>query len=84
MAILLKTVTGVKYDGTRQLQDPLANLLSKWLRRAEIPHISGVGSFKRTCKGLFTDFANQLPELDPTTLAMPRPYASDKAPFQIT
>ena len=26
-----------------------------------------VGGFKRTCKGLFTEFANQLPELDSTS-----------------
>ena len=25
----------------------------------------GVGGFKRICKGLFTEFTNQLPELDP-------------------
>ena len=61
----LITVTGVKYDGIRQLHGLLVNLLSKWLRRAKIPHMGGAGGFKRTCKGLFTDFANQLPELDP-------------------
>ena len=26
--------------------------------------MGGVGGFKRTCKGLFTEFVNQLPELD--------------------
>ena len=61
MTILLKNV---KYDGIRKLQDLLANLLSKWLRRAKIPHTGGVGGFKRTCKEFFTDFANQHPELD--------------------
>ena len=65
MATLPKTVTGVKYDGTRQLHDPLAILLSKWLRRAKIQHMGSAGGFKRTCKGLFTEFVNQLPELDP-------------------
>ena len=30
--------------------------------------MGGVGGFKRTCKGLFTTFANQLPELDPNNL----------------
>ena len=46
-----KTMPGVKYGGMRQLHDLLANLLSKWLRRAKILHIGGVGGFKRTCKG---------------------------------
>ena len=44
--------------------DLLLDLLSKWLRRAKIPHMRAVGGFKRICKGL-TEFANQLPELDP-------------------
>ena len=51
-------MAGVKYDGTRQLHDFLVDLLSKWLRRAKIPHMGGVGGFKRTCKGLSTEFAN--------------------------
>ena len=45
------------------------NLVSKWLRPAKIPHMGGVGGFKRTCKGLFTEFVNQLPELDPDSPA---------------
>ena len=65
----MKTVTGVKYGGTRQLHDLLVNLLSKWLHRENIPHMGGVGGFKRTCKGLFTEFANQLPKLDPNNPA---------------
>ena len=31
--------------------------------------MGGVGGFKRTCRGLFTEFANQLPELDPSNPA---------------
>ena len=69
----LKTVTGVKYDGARQLHDLLANQLSKWLRRAKIPHMGGAGVFKRICKGLFTEFANNSKSSTPTTLPMPRP-----------
>ena len=69
MATRLKTMTGVKYDDIRQLHDLLVNLLSKWLRRAKIQHMGGVGGFKRTCKRFFTEFANQLPELDPTSPA---------------
>ena len=65
MAALLKTVMGVKYGGTMQLQNLLVNLLLKWLRWAKIPHMGGVGGIKRTCKGLFTEFTKQLPELDP-------------------
>ena len=60
---------GVKYGGTRQLHDLLANLYSKWLRRAKIPHMGGVGGFKRTCKGLFTKFVKQLTKLDPNNPA---------------
>ena len=30
-----------------------------------IPHMGGVGGFKYTCEGLFTGFADQLPELEP-------------------
>ena len=69
MATLLKTVTDVKYDGTRQLHDLLVNLLSKWLRRAKIPHMGGIGGVKSTYKGFFDEFVNQLPELDPNNPA---------------
>ena len=69
MAILLKTVTGVKHGGTRQLHVLFVNLLSKWLRRAKIRHMGGVGGLKRTCKGLITEFVNQLPKLDPNKSA---------------
>mmetsp|Transcript_15749 Transcript_15749/g.36574 ORF Transcript_15749/g.36574 Transcript_15749/m.36574 type:complete len:98 (-) Transcript_15749:67-360(-) len=31
--------------------------------------MGGVGCLKRTCKGLFTEFAKQLPELDPESPA---------------
>ena len=61
----IKTVTAVKYDSTRQLHDLLMNLFSKWLLRARIPRMCGVGGFKRNCKGLFIEFANRLPELGP-------------------
>ena len=61
----LKNVTAVKYDGTRQLHDLSANRLSKWLRRAKIPHMGGVGDFKRTCIRRFTGVANRLPEPEP-------------------
>ena len=63
----LKTVTGVKHDGIRRLHDLLVNLLSKWLRRAQITHMGGVGGYKRTCKGLFTEVLNHLPSLDPNS-----------------
>ena len=67
MDILLKTVTGVKHDGIRRLHDLLVNLLSKWLRRAKIAHMGGVGGYKHTSKGLFTEFINHLPKLDPNS-----------------
>ena len=59
MATLLK-----KRDGRQILHDLPAYLLSKWLRRAKIPHMGGVCGFKRTCMGLFTGLINQFPELD--------------------
>ena len=62
-------ITDVKFDGTRQPHDLLANLLSKWLLRAKVPHTGGVGGFKRAFKGPFTEFANQLPEPDPNNPA---------------
>ena len=37
----LKTVTGAKYDGIRQLHDSIVNLLSRWLKRAHVPHKGG-------------------------------------------
>ena len=62
-------MTSVKHDGTRQLHDLLANLLSNWLRRAKITHMGGVGGYKHTCEGHFTEPLNQLPELDPKNSA---------------
>ena len=62
-------MTGIKHSGIRQLHDLLLNLLSKFLRRAKFRHMGGVGGFKRTCKELFTEFVNQLPELDPNSPA---------------
>ena len=73
MATPLKTDTGVKYDGTRQLHDLSVDLLSKWHRRAKISIMGGVGAFKRTCMGLVTAFVNQ-----------PWPYGSDRAPSLIS
>ena len=67
MAILLKTVTGVKHGGIRRLHDLLVNLLSKWLRRAQITHMGGVGGYRHTCKGLFAEFIYQLLKLDPNS-----------------
>ena len=65
MTTLKKNVMAVKFGGIRQLHGLLANLLKEWLLQAKIPHTGGVGSYKRTCKGLFTDLADQLPELNP-------------------
>ena len=58
-------MAGVKHGGTRRLHDLPVGLLLKWLRRAEITHMGGVGGLKKNGKGLFTEFANQLRELDP-------------------
>ena len=59
----------VKHYGTRHLHDLLVNPLSEWLRRAKTPHMGGGGGCKRTCTGLFTEFANQLNPLDPSVPA---------------
>ena len=62
-----EAVAGVKHGGIRRLHDLLVNLLSKWLRRAKITHMGGVGDYKHTCKGLFTEFIDHLPKLDPNS-----------------
>ena len=67
MVILLKTVTGVKHGGIKQLHEPLVNLLSKWLRRVKITHMGGAGGYKHICKWLFTESINHLPKLDPNS-----------------
>ena len=80
MAILLKTVTGVKHDGTGQLQDLLANLLSKWLRRAKIPHMGSAGGFKSAlARGSSLSSSTNSQSSTPKALPMPRPNGSDRA-----
>ena len=37
----LRTATSAKYDGIRQLHDSIVNLLSRWLKRANVPHKGG-------------------------------------------
>ena len=44
----LNIVTGVKHVGIKRLHDLFVNLLSKWLRRAKISPMSGVGGYKHT------------------------------------
>ena len=84
MATHLINLKGVKYDGIGQLHEPPVNLLSMWLRRAKIPHMGGVGGFKRTCKGLFTELVNQLPgSSTPPALPIPRPYGSEREPSPV-
>ena len=60
----LKTVTGAKYDGTRQLHDFIANLLSGWLKRAHVPHKSGAWGNPLTFKDTFSEQINRLSNND--------------------
>ena len=60
----LKTVTGAKYDGIRQLQDSIVNLLSTWLKRAHVPHKVGAWGKPQTCKGTFSEQISRLSEND--------------------
>ena len=39
-----RPLASFKYDGTRQLHDPHANILSKWLRRARNPHMGAASA----------------------------------------
>ena len=60
----LKTVTGAKYDGFRQLHDSIVNLLSRWLKRAHVPHKGGAWGNPQTCKDTFSEQINRLSEND--------------------
>ena len=60
----LKTATGAKYDGIRQLHDSIVNLLSKWLKRAYVPHKGGAWGNPQTCKGNFSEEVNRLSDND--------------------
>ena len=59
----LKTVTGAKCDGVRQLHDSIVNLLSRWLKREHVPR-GGAWGNPLTCKGTFTEQINRLSEND--------------------
>ena len=60
----LKTVTGEKYDGIRQLHDFIVNLLSRWLKRAHVAHKGGAWGDPQTCKDAFTEQINRLSDYD--------------------
>ena len=63
----MKTVTGVKGDGTRRLHDSMNDGLSIWLYLAGIHHIGGCYGQKRTCKDFFSYILNRLSENDAHT-----------------
>ena len=46
--------------------------------------MGGLGGFKHTCKALVTEFANQLPELDPDNLPVLWSYGAGRAPLLIS
>ena len=56
----LKAVTCAKYDGIRQLHDSIANLPSRWLKRARVPHKGGAWGNTQTCKENFSKQINRL------------------------
>ena len=60
----LKTVTGAMYDGIRQLHDSIVNLLSRWLKRAHVPHKGGAWGNPQTCKDTFSEQINRLSDND--------------------
>ena len=60
----LKTVTGAKYDGIRQLHDSIVSLLSRWLKRAHVPHKGGAWGNPQTCKDTFPEQINRLSDND--------------------
>ena len=60
----IKTATGVKYDGIRRLHDSIVNLLSRWLKRAHVPHKGGAWGKPRICKGTFLEQINRLSDND--------------------
>ena len=49
----LKSVTGAKYGGIRQLHDSIVNLLSRWLKRVHVPHKVARGATPRPAKTPF-------------------------------
>ena len=51
----LKTGTGAKFDGIRQLQDPIVNPLSRWLNRAHGPHKGDAWGNPQAYKGTFAE-----------------------------
>ena len=56
----LKTVTGAKCDGIRQLHDSIDYLPSKWLKRAYIPQKGCAWGNLQTCKGTYPEQTNRL------------------------
>ena len=81
MATLLKTLTGVKYDGTRQLLDLLVNLLSKWLRRARFHTWAASAASSAPARGFSLSLPSNSQSSTPTTSPMLRPYGIDKASY---
>ena len=61
---LLKTATGAKCDGIRQPHDTIVNLLSRWLKRAHVPHKGGAWGNPQTCKDTCSEQINRLSEND--------------------
>ena len=57
-------MTGAKYDGIRQLHDSIVNLLSRWLKRARVPHKGGAWGNPQTCKDTFSEQINRLSDND--------------------
>jgi len=57
----LKLVTGAIGGVIRSLHDKFVNVLSKWLKRARIPHEGGRCGTSTSCKGIFSHLVNASP-----------------------
>ena len=60
-------MTCAQGDGTRQLHDGFQNVVSKWMKQADIRHNGGAHGLKHTCKGTFDQQVNNLQNLDDTS-----------------
>ena len=53
-----------EYGGIQQLHDSIVSLLSRWLKRARVPHKGGAWGNPQTCKEIFSEQINRLSDND--------------------
>jgi hypothetical protein len=56
----IKKLVGAGGGGTTINHDSFVHAMSRWLKRARIPHKGGASGTSRTCKGLFTHITQRL------------------------